>query len=65
MQPMNPATLREARLAFTQAIDKLIEHEAPVTPEAMKVLEMWWMSGVQWGLDHSFLERKSRIITRN
>ena len=53
---MRPETRREARLAFTQALDKLIEAGAPITPSASNVLEMWWMSGIQWGIDHVWME---------
>jgi hypothetical protein len=59
---MNDTTRREALVAFGTAIDKLRQKGAPVTEANVEVLKLYFLSGVQWGLDHKFMER-SQIIS--
>jgi len=59
---MNEITRNEALVAFGIALDKLRQSGAPVTEQSAEVLKMYFLSGVQWGLDHKFLD-KSKIIS--
>jgi len=53
---------REAMLAFTEFLDVLIQRGGSPTPEAAAMLEKVFMSGVQWGLDHKFMD-ESKIFS--
>ena len=59
---MNDTTRREALVAFGTAIDNLRQAGAPLTEQSVEMLKLYFLSGVQWGLDHSFLERR-KILT--
>ena len=59
---MNELTRREALIAFGTALDKLRQKGAPLTEQSAEVLKLYFLSGVQWGLDHAFME-KGKIIS--
>ena len=59
---MSPETRREAMLAFGVALDKLRQSGAPVSEQTAEVLKLYFLSGVSWGLDHAWMEKKRQIL---
>ena len=49
--PLKPATIREAQLEISRALDVLVYKGAEISPETAEILELTFLNGCQWARD--------------